>query len=147
LTITIPVRIRKEQKVNIKESTKEQILDRKRWLEQAIAAGNLVNKLPEELLECNGHLDQNHGGSFSLTLYGQDALKKAKMAGVQGLTAKMTSEGHWYSIGGEIRIEGTTVKVEVYQIDQPLGCTIEEYTETTTRFRAICTEELNATIH
>ena len=128
----------------MKDTAQDSVKDRRKCLEQAEKALELVGVLPQELQDLEGGADTNYDGTLSIYLYRYsnkdvDLLKVCKMAGVQGLVTKMSSPENWYA-EGEMQIGEVKVEVRVSGLEKPPSCIIESYQETVTKYKAICTE-------
>jgi hypothetical protein len=130
--------------MSLKENAQDTVRTRLVWLEQANRAMALVDDLPSELQALDGNADSNSDGDLSLSFYQYnnkdlDLLRVCKMAGVQGLSPKMYTPDNW-TANGTMQIGKTAVYVHINGLPKPPTCVIEPYTETVTKYRAICTE-------
>ena len=128
--------------MSLKESTIDNVKTRQDWLRQAERAVVLVDSLPTELQALEGSADTGSDKYLSVTFHqynnqGVDLVKVCKMAGVQGLVTKMWNPNDWYA-HGEMAMGDVTVKVSINGLPNPPTCIIEPYTETVTKYRAIC---------
>lgn len=132
----------------LKERTQQAIERRRKSLEQAITALELVDLLPPELQNLDGEADTGYYGYALHIDYWKhaysnkdvDTLQVAKIAGVMGLSPVMQSPDNWCA-KGELIINGDKkVVVNLYGLPRPPTCRIEEYTETVTKYKAICAE-------
>lgn len=132
----------------LKESTLKAIETKRKSLEHAIKALELINLLPPELQNLDGEADTGYYGSDLIVNYykheysnkGIDTLKVAQMAGVIGLSPKMGFPNSWHA-EGELIIDGDKkVRINLYGLPKPPTCRIEEYQEMATKYKAICAE-------
>lgn len=132
----------------LKERTQQTIDQKRKSLGEAIKALELVDLLPPELQALEGEADTGYYGyALHLNFYKHlhankdvDTLKVARMAGVTGLSPKMSSPDSWTATG-ELIIDGDKkVQVNLLGLPKPPTCTIEAYEEVVTKYKAICTE-------
>ena len=130
----------------LKERTQEALATKRRAVQEAEAALTIVDQLPEAIQQLDGEADTGwYGEKLRLTFWHQfnpnvDLLRVLKMAGVQGLVPKMGYAPEYWNANGEFILDGGKVAVCITGLPKPETCRIEEYTETVTKYRAICNE-------
>jgi hypothetical protein len=132
----------------LKEHTQKLIQNRQASLDQAIKALELIDLLPPELQNLEGEADTGYyGEDLRVTYYKTpyhnkdiDILTIAKVAGVQGLSPKMGYSPDWWVANGTIMADGKKVAIYLQGLPKPPLCVIEEYQETVTKYKAICSE-------
>lgn len=126
----------------LKESADYTIKTRQEWLEEAKKAKELLELLPEEVLQLGGDADYNTSAkTLIVNVFGPESKKALKMAGVQNLKPKLVGKDSWMMGDGVLQLtDEITAEFKAYNIEAPPNCRIEEYTEVVTRYRAICPE-------
>ena len=111
------------------------------WLEEAINAKFMIDKLPEEIKAMDIYeADADGDGSLSISIHGDaETVKKLKMLGIQGLKIQVSSysKSNFYA-HGQGELNGTCLRVFVGNLDKPENCHIEEQTRTVTDNVLIC---------
>ena len=127
------------------------INNREQWHKEALDAGRLVQSLPKGIQELEGCTScdiYSDRLEITFSFVGDDGEVKAeacakvlKMAGVTGLKAQMGYSQEWSYVDGSIVLpHEQEVAFTIRGCKKPPECRIEEYTETLTRYRAICKE-------
>lgn len=130
----------------LKESTQCLVEKRRKSLAEAERALELLELLPPELQVLYGEADVGWDKVLRVTLYQSDnkdidLLRITKMVGTQELAPKMLSPNSWYAEGKLALLnEQGEVKISIYGLPKPRNCRIESYTETVTKYKAICNE-------
>jgi len=129
--------------MGLKESTEAVIRFREERLEEALEARRRIDEFPPELQELEGEVDTNPSGSISLKLStisnkDRNLLRICKTVGIQGLAPKMSSNRYWFASGEGVLPNGDILNVTISSLEQPPNCIVEAYTETVTRYKAIC---------
>lgn len=128
--------------MTLKESADHTIETRQEWLEEARRAKELLELLPEDILQLKGDADYNTlGKTLSVSVFGPESGKTLKMAGVQGLKSTLRGKDSWMMESGTLQLtDEVTAKFRAYNTEAPPNCRIEKYKETITKYRAICSE-------
>lgn len=76
-----------------------------------------------------------------ITVYSnsETVLQDLKTLGFIGFRPKYN--GSWWAARGSAVINGISIVVDIGNLPTPPKCHLEEYTETVTRFRAVCEED------
>jgi len=109
--------------MSVKEATQQTVETHKRWLEQAIAARLLVDKLPDEIKDLDGSADVDCGGVLSINLWGgkETAMVCAKYGAVIGKLKAVPYSGA-FGAEGTIEVNGVTAMLTISGFDTPPNC-------------------------
>lgn len=131
--------------MNLLERAKQEVKQKGSWLKEAELAQSIVKELPEDIqqLEMTG-VDMVCGKQDAVKLdIFADYAKAEEVLSKHGLktwTKNFSNFSGGYSLSGKAEINGIELRVCLYGTGTPLGCRVEEYQETVTRFRSICEE-------
>lgn len=125
--------------MNLAKGAEQLVKDRKRWLQEAIDAQELLKELPEKLLtlETYSGVDKSYDGTYSLSFADLSATKILEPLGVV-FFHKMFSGGDWYAKGRLDLESGKKVWVTCHKAEKPADCEVKEVKRTITEFVAIC---------
>ena len=115
---------------NLRENADRVIQDRQKWLNQVIKAKELLEQLPEEIIQLQGEADCYGDNTLFVRVWGKDSAKVLKANGVQGLRLIAFSKTYLKMEGGEaILPSGLKVSFEAGNIEPPPNCVIKEVTK------------------
>jgi hypothetical protein len=134
--------IDKEKYPKLYELLQGRIKMRENWLNEAINAGILAEKLPEEILQMEiTDIDTNHDGSMRIEVNSNnnsDAIAILVRLGATGLNPQV----FWSSnIGanGSLKLgDGTDVNVSINHLPKPANCHIKKTRRTITEESLVC---------
>ena len=114
--------------------------DRKFYLERLDQLSKLeafIEGVPEEIKALGVTFEMDWNGTIKLFGIGEDTYKALKIVGAIGLGKKLSNDTNWKA-EGSILLNDEVVKIILYPVEQPPNCRLEEYTETVTKYKAIC---------
>jgi hypothetical protein len=135
---------------NLREETERRLRYQEEQLASCKTALAIIELLPQDIQNLCGNIATGWPGcDYHISFYqfdnkDIDLIRVLKMAGVQGLTIKMTTDtspNYWES-KGEFMVGDKNVGVHVFHLPKPQTCHIEEIEETVVvkKYKAICNE-------